>query len=472
MAGTAINLILLEQFGKELLAKLKSGELKIERLNIKDMSVENAIYGPTATATLNSMFSNYIQTGDIGANHGIIDYLQGEFIKYDSAEFKELYGENGEFKNLVATTGELSKLVAGTVNASDIKTIHLSADTVSIDDALVDVIGTKFLTGEKAEIGTIYTNKFKILSSKDQSNGYAQWYENLITMVDGNGTLRMVLGKYPDSKDYNVLIYNPDGELIFNATGVTQAGLENKIAETLNTENDLTKINADRLNIGQIVEKINGARDSEIYDAFGNPLYDVDGEQLYTDVIRDINTSAIIYDGESLETAFRRTEEKVGSLEDTTTDISDQYTAFKQEYDEFKLDAVTSTALEDRISQVQMTSSKFSIMFQEYMKGDNETANVMHYFHMCPYGFFIAVPGSGLTLVLTNDEVFFTNTPIDFSQSESMTLDTFAALNRVSYWKDDMFYNKKVRVEDRLDIGNFVHKKKKNGGYTFRRVRG
>ena len=150
-------------------------------------------------------------------------------------------------------------------------------------------------------------------------DGLSQWSDNTIQISDGNIT-RVQIGK-DASDDYNIYIWDAEGKLMFDATGVTENGIQRPIIRDDMVADD-ANINGKKIDIQSVVTEINEATtkitsSSIVYDPTGKSLdiafnEMIDGIQVGSvNLIR--NAQTMVYDGygiggASAETYYLRDE--------------------------------------------------------------------------------------------------------------------------------------------------------------------
>jgi hypothetical protein len=193
---------------------------------------------------------NNLSLDDLGDLKGAID---GEMLKNGSIGDDKLYSrfiladtvhaKYATIEKLIADEGYLKDLRADVLNAKtavfgDLETDGLQADVANIGSILAGNIGTGSLqtlvinstnatianaTIKSAMIESISTSEVEIASD----DGNLQIVDNTIQINDGN-QVRVQLGKDAED-DYNLYVWDADGNLMFDALGLHEAGIKSGI---------------------------------------------------------------------------------------------------------------------------------------------------------------------------------------------------------------------------------------------------
>jgi hypothetical protein len=300
--------------------------------------IENYLYQMTEQLrfTLNNL-----SLDDLGDLKGAID---GDMLKNGSIGDDKLYSrfmladtvhaKYATIEKLIADDGYLRDLRVDVLNAKtavfgDLETNGLQADVANISSILAGNIGTGSLqtlvinstnatianaTIKSAMIDSISTSDVEIASD----DGNLQIIDNTIQIKDST-RVRVQLGKDAEG-DYNLYVWDTDGNLMFDALGLHEAGIKSGIIR-----DDMVASNAN----------ISGAK--IFIDDFGES-----GETLATTIsvmngyLESIISSTDIAEFEDGETFYTR------------------YSALKQSYDSFSSTVSSSiTDLDERMDTAE-----------------------------------------------------------------------------------------------------------------------
>lgn len=172
-------------------------------------------------------------TDDLTAIHAIVDVLDTKYATIEQlnaakANLETLIAKKATIEDLnaaKATIGELNGLVAninsilsGSIGTGTLQTIHLTAENVVIDDAIIKSANIEGLDVSKLNAGTISTNKFAIKSDDGGIviSGSTQQFK------DKNNKVRLQIGKDAQG-NFNFIVFGEDGTTaIYNQNGITK----------------------------------------------------------------------------------------------------------------------------------------------------------------------------------------------------------------------------------------------------------
>lgn len=230
------------------LAKVE--ELVAKKANIEDLNAAKASIQTLQTdlTTANQLIAKKVDaeyvdseivkatetiTDDLTAIHAIVDVLDTKYATIEQlnaakANLETLIAKKATIEDLnaaKATIGELNGLVAninsilsGSIGTGTLQTIHLTAENVVIDDAVIKSANIEGLDVSKLNAGTISTNKFAIKSDDGGIviSGSTQQFK------DKNNKVRLQIGKDAQG-NFNFIVFGEDGSTaIYNQNGITK----------------------------------------------------------------------------------------------------------------------------------------------------------------------------------------------------------------------------------------------------------
>lgn len=223
-------------------------------------------------ALINKALIDVAYIGDLTAGNIKFDTASGNTLDLQTLLSKFVTGENGQFLNITSSNTVIANAV--------------------IKDAMIDSINAA-----KINAGTINSNLVEI---KD-SNGNLSIKDNTIQIKDDN-RVRVQIGKDANN-DYSMYVWDTDGKLMFDATGLKADGIKTPIIRD-DMVADNANISGNKLNIGSVIESINN------------------------DNTRTLKSSKILVDstGQSLEVSFNSlksvAEDTKSKTESNTTSIN------------------------------------------------------------------------------------------------------------------------------------------------------
>ena len=233
----------------------KIGELETNKLSVTDAQI--------TYATIKSL-----------------DGVSGRFESFYTGEFKAVSAETDSLKTNV---GDIKTLMFGSASGNTIQTQFSNSVIAQLGDAQIESAMIAELDAGKIKSGSIYTNLVHIYGDE---NNRLSIVDNTITINDGINT-RVQIGK-DAAGDYNMYLWDTDGNLMFDALGLTEDGITRQIIRD-DVVKDNANISASKLNIDSLFSVINEdgshtLKSSKIYvDADGQTL-DVSFKNMTTNV--------------------------------------------------------------------------------------------------------------------------------------------------------------------------------------------
>lgn len=169
-----------------------------------------------------------------------------------NADIQTLYAGQASIDELEATVANIQTLLAGTAGVDVLEAIHLTAANTVIDDAIISDAMIANLSADKIVAGTIYTSIVKIASDEDENlliDG------STIQITDTNGTVRIQVGKDGEG-DYSMYIWDADGVLLWQPTGITGEGIGSGTIKDVNVA-DNAAIQGSKLDIKSVASSLN-----------------------------------------------------------------------------------------------------------------------------------------------------------------------------------------------------------------------
>ena len=358
------------------LAKVE--ELVAKKASIEDLNAANASIQTLQTdlTTANQLIAKKVDaeyvktqitestktiTDDLTAIHAIVDVLDTKYATIEQlnaakANLETLIAKKATIEDLnaaKATIGELNGLVAninsilsGSIGTGTLQTIHLTAENVVIDDAVIKSANIEGLDVSKLNAGTISTNKFAIKSDDGGIviSGSTQQFK------DKNNKVRLQIGKDAQG-NFNFIVFGEDGTTaIYNQNGITQ----NAVPDGLIVD----KMVSDTANIQ--------AKKVQFIDKDGTKTLQTVIEQEQGKITELIKETTI--DGSSLKDKYLETVKTVDGMKTTIGDIQTNQTSMSSKITEIETStegiktSVTKaqTTADSAKTTAEQTASKFS----------------------------------------------------------------------------------------------------------------
>ena len=240
-----------------------------------------------------SISGDKLQAGIINADHIQAGSITADHIQANQIFTEHLVANSITAELIQANSIDTKHLKANSITADHIQTGAISAGSGIIADGAIGDAQIANLNAGKIKSGRLDTSLVTIQSG----SGNMLMSDNTIQINDDKGTTRVQIGK--DARDdYNMYVCDADGQVMFDATGITDKGIKSPIIRDDMISED-AHINGAKIDIESVITRIN------------------DSETL-------IKTSKIAFDdtGQTLQVAFKE-------LCDTVDQVDQDFTHFK-----------------------------------------------------------------------------------------------------------------------------------------------
>ena len=306
--------------------------------------------------------ANTVQAETVVAINNELENIRNNYLKSNIAEIKyatieSLKGVSGEFEkfktnDFTAITGKVNDLTVGVEKVNTLMFGSATGESITTDfaNSVVSMIGTAQI--KDSMIDSLDAKKIKALDidttdvkvhSKD---GKSQWADNTIQISDSS-RLRVQIGK-DASGDYNMYVWDKKGNLMFDALGLTEQGVQREIIR-----NDMVKedanISAGKLDIASLFNVINN---DGTHTLKSNKIYLDDAAQTLNVLLQDIKTGS----GKDYS--------EWGSLLKQSDDFITQKLWWTENID--------GTSVKEKFSNVNQTLQEYSVSLSNMAKYDDE----------------------------------------------------------------------------------------------------
>lgn len=226
------------------IAYLKTFEADIENLYAEAVMTNelNAKIAELGYITASSADLKYAAIGEFDAVSGRVGTLEGDFSSFVS----------GEFGSLKSGVANIQTLMFGSATGTTITTEFANTVVSHIGTAQIDSGMIKDLTFDKITGFDVNTTNLTIHSE----DGKSTWSDNTIQISDAN-RVRVQIGK-DASNDYSMYVWDATGNLMFDALGLTDSGIQREIIRNDMVAADAA-IDGSKLNIQSVVSAIDGS---------------------------------------------------------------------------------------------------------------------------------------------------------------------------------------------------------------------
>lgn len=312
--------------------------------------------------TLHDGKANTVQAETVVAINNELENIRNNYLKSNIAEIKyatieSLKGVSGEFEqfktnDFTAITGKVNDLTVGVEKVNTLMFGSATGESITTDfaNSVVSMIGTAQI--KDSMIDSLDAKKIKALDidttdvKVHSRDGKSQWTDNTIQISDSS-RLRVQIGK-DASGDYNMYVWDKKGNLMFDALGLTEQGVQREIIR-----NDMVKedanISAGKLDIASLFNVINN---DGTHTLKSNKIYLDDAAQTLNVLLQDIKTSS----GKDYS--------EWGSLLKQSDDFITQKLWWTENID--------GTSVKEKFSNVNQTLQEYSVSLSNMAKYDDE----------------------------------------------------------------------------------------------------
>ncbi|MBR6045765.1 MAG: hypothetical protein IKP95_12805 [Ruminococcus sp.] len=258
---------------------LDATNAQITNLIAEDVEIRGELRA--ARASIEDLDATKAEITDLQATNATVQNLSADLATFHTtytdnltalnASIAGLTAEDARINNLVATKASITDLTAATARIGVVEADVADIDTLIFGSATGTTIQTSFANAVIAQLGNaqikdamienvsvdkllagnIYTNRIRIYGD---SSGKLSIVNDTITVSDGD-QVRVQIGK-DASDDYNIYVWDENGNLLFDAAGLTHAGISRKIIRD-DVVMDNANIAASKLNIDSLFTVIN-----------------------------------------------------------------------------------------------------------------------------------------------------------------------------------------------------------------------
>lgn len=259
--------------------KLVAKKASIDDLNVVSANIDtiNGNLANLEKVIATKVDANYVQAEIVKANKVIANeidsinatiknldakYATIEQLNVAKANLEDLIAKKATIEDLNAAKASIgvldgqlaniNSILAGNVGTGELQTIHLTADNVVMNDAVIkDLIAAKINVSD-LKAGNISTDKFTIKSD----DGGIQIVGSTQQFLDSDGKVRVQIGR--DAKgNFNFIVVGKDGKTtLYDQDGIKAAGVpDGLIVNKMVADN--ANISGSKLDIDSVVKRIN-----------------------------------------------------------------------------------------------------------------------------------------------------------------------------------------------------------------------
>lgn len=260
---------------KELVAK----KVDAEWVKANTVTSEKVI---SIEADILSIKNNYLQTNEADIKYATIEKLDGVEGKFEDFYAKDFESAVSKINDLTVEVEKVNTIMFGSASGGSLTTEFSNSIVANIGDAQIKSAMIESIAADKIMALDLNTTKFKVHSE----NGMSYWQDNTIIIKDTD-RIRVQIGKDANS-DYNMYVWDKNGNLMFDALGLTEKGVTRKVVRD-DIVQDNANINASKLDIESLFNVINEdgshtLKSSKIYIDVNKQTLDVAFKNMTTNV--------------------------------------------------------------------------------------------------------------------------------------------------------------------------------------------
>lgn len=234
------------------------------------------------TAKIGTLENTKLSSAEADIKYATIEKLDGVEGKFEDFYAKDFESAVSKIEDLTVGVEKVNTIMFGSASGGSLTTEFSNSVVANIGDAQIKDAMIDSIAASKITALDLNTTKFKVHSE----NGMSYWQDNTIIIKDSN-RIRVQIGKDANS-DYNMYVWDKSGNLMFDALGLTESGVQREIIR-----NDMIKedanIAANKLDIESLFNVINNdgshtLKSSKIYVDANNQTLDVAFKNMTTNV--------------------------------------------------------------------------------------------------------------------------------------------------------------------------------------------
>lgn len=187
---------------------------------ITNLHLNSAI---AAYINVKDLEAEMIKATDVKAENGFFQYLQSALIAAD-----KIVAGSGEFTELKSKLGMIDSLISGTVSSELGHIIHLTAENVSIDEAVIKRLIAAQIMVSDLKAGDISTNSMNLVSD----DGGLKIVGNTMQFYDKDGHIRIQIGR-DETDNFTFTLYSADGKgILIDENGIKESAIDDGLIKS------------------------------------------------------------------------------------------------------------------------------------------------------------------------------------------------------------------------------------------------
>ena len=234
------------------------------------------------TAKIGTLENTKLSSAEADIKYATIEKLDGVEGKFEDFYAKDFESAVSKIEDLTVGVEKVNTLMFGSASGGSLTTEFSNSIVANIGDAQIKSAMIESIAADKIMALDLNTTKFKVHSE----NGMSYWQDNTIIIKDTD-RIRVQIGKDANS-DYNMYVWDKNGNLMFDALGLTEKGVTRKVVRD-DIVQDNANINASKLDIESLFNVINEdgshtLKSSKIYVDANKQTIDVVFKDMTTNV--------------------------------------------------------------------------------------------------------------------------------------------------------------------------------------------
>ena len=253
-------------------------------INKLDVDVAEITYATIANLEVtNEAVIKKLNSADAEFLYAKITDLDVEKAKISDIEANMLTADSAVIKTMQTDVSAINTLIFGSATGSVIQTEFSNSVIAQLGNAQIKNAMIDSISAGKITSGKLYTNLVEITSQ----SGNIDIKDNTFKITDDNNVTRVQIGK-DASNDYNMYVWDASGNLMFDALGLTENGIQRDIIRNDMVSAD-ANISAEKLDIESLFNVINEdgshtLKSSKIYVDADNQTLDLSFKAMTTNI--------------------------------------------------------------------------------------------------------------------------------------------------------------------------------------------
>lgn len=216
--------------------------VKTKELETVQATIENAV--------ITNLQGKFASIEYLKANYATIESLSATIARVGTLETNSLTANSAVITQLTGGVANINTILFGSASGGSLSTEFSNSVVSLIGNAQIKSAMIESIDASKITALDINTTNVKVHSE----DGKSQWKDNTIQISD-NQRVRVQIGKDANA-DYNMYVWDKSGNLMFDAIGLTEKGINRPVIRNDMVKDD-ANISASKLDISSLFSVIN-----------------------------------------------------------------------------------------------------------------------------------------------------------------------------------------------------------------------